>query len=78
MYNNPRDDISSSCFPRGRRVQTTGRNVTNLVKNVEIGEFHDHIWNHHEECIKKSTNMPSIGLEIPEISFAISAFFTKL
>ena len=40
---------------------------TNLVKNVKIVEFHCHIRNHHEKCIEISTNMPSIGLIIPEL-----------
>ena len=32
-------------------------------------EFGDYIWNHHEKCIKISTNMPGvyIGFEICEI-----------
>ena len=59
------------CFPRGRRVQTTGQNWTNLVKNVEIVKFHDHIWNHNEKCIQISTNMPGIGSLIREISVEI-------
>ena len=48
------------------------KNVTNLVKNVKIVEFHDHIWNHHEKCIQKSTNMPGIGSIIREIAVKIS------
>ena len=35
-------------------------------------EFHDHIWNHHEKCIKISTNMPGIGSLIHEIDINIS------
>ena len=31
-------------------------------------EFHDHIWNHNEKCNQISTNIPSIGLVIPEIT----------
>ena len=27
----------------------------------------DYIWNHHENCIQISTNMPDIGLESCEI-----------
>ena len=34
----------------------------------KIVEFHDHIWNHHDKCIQISTNMPSIGLVVPEIT----------
>ena len=49
-------------------------NLTNLVKNVKILEFHDHIWNHHEKCIQQSTNMPSIGLVIPEITLEMLEF----
>ena len=37
-------------------------NVINVVKNVKIVEFHDHIWNHRPKYIEISTNMPSIGL----------------
>ena len=53
------------------RRQTTGQHLTKFVKNVEIVEFHDHIWNHIAKCIKISTNMPGIGLVImvmPEIT----------
>ena len=39
-----------------------------MFKNVNILEFGDYIWNHHEKCIEISTNMPGIGLEICEIS----------
>ena len=45
-----------------------------IVKNVEIVEFHYHIWNHHEKCIQISTNMPSIGLVIPEITCEMLEF----
>ena len=53
----------------GRREQTTGAQFYQILKkNVNILEFHDHIiWYHHEKCIQKSTNMPSIGLLIREI-----------
>ena len=43
------------------------KNVTNFVKNVDILEFHDHIWNDREKCIQTSTNMPGIGSLICEI-----------
>ena len=46
--------------------------VTTFVKNVEIVEFHDHIWNHNEKCIQISTNMPAIGSLIREIAVTIS------
>ena len=48
------------------------KNVINLVKNVKIVEFHDHIWNQHEKCIQISTNMPDIGSLIPEIHVKIT------
>ena len=50
------------------------QNVTNLVKNVKIVEFHNHIRNSHEKCIQISTNMPNIGLVIPEITFDMLEF----
>ena len=50
-----------------RQVQ----NITICFKNVKIIQFGDHIWNHHEECIQTSTNMPSIGSKICEIGFEI-------
>ena len=39
-----------------------------MLKNVKILEFRDDIQNHYEKCFELSTNMPSIGLEIPEIT----------
>ena len=51
-------------------MQTT--NLTNLVKNVKIVEFHDHIWNHCEKYIEISTNMPVIGSLICEIAVKMS------
>ena len=38
-----------------------------MFKNVNILEFGDYIWNHHEKCIQISTNMPDIGLEMYDI-----------
>ena len=38
-----------------------------MLKNVNILEFCDYIWNHHEKRIEISTNMPGSGLEICEI-----------
>ena len=35
-------------------------------------EFGDYIWNHHEKCIQKSTNMPGIGSLIREIDVKMS------
>ena len=49
-------------------------NLTNLVKNVKIAEFDYHIRNHNEKCIQISTNMPSIGLVIPEITCEMLEF----
>ena len=48
------------------------KNVTHFVKNVNIVEFHDHIWNHYEKYIEINTNMPSIGLVIRKIAVEIS------
>ena len=48
------------------------KNVIKFVKNVEIVEFHDHIWNHNEKCIEISTNMPGIGSLIRELTVEIS------
>ena len=50
------------------------KNLTNLVKYVNILEFHDHIWNHHEKCItnKYQQNMPGIGSANREIAVEIS------
>ena len=45
---------------------------TKFVKNVEIVEFHDHMWHHNEKCIQISTNMPGIGSYIREIAVEIS------
>ena len=48
----------------------------NLVENVNIMECYDqaYIWNHHEKCIQIITNMPSIGLVIPEINCEMLEF----
>ena len=59
------------CFFKERREQTTGTKYHTIFKNVNILEFHDHIWNHHEKCIQKSTNMPIIGSLIREIDVHI-------
>ena len=48
------------------------KNLTKFVKNIEIVEFHDHIWNHNEKWIQISTNMPCIGSLIREIAVEIS------
>ena len=44
------------------------KNLTNLLKKVKTVGFQYHIRIHHEKCIQISTNMPSIGLVIPEIT----------
>ena len=46
-----------------------------FLKKIKIVEFHDHIWNHNEKCIQLSTNMPSIGLVIPEITSEMLGFW---
>ena len=48
-------------------MQTTGPKCHKLLKNVNVLEFHDHIWNNQEKYIQIGTNMPSIGLVICEI-----------
>ena len=45
--------------------------ITNVVKNLKIVVFHDHIWNHNEKCIQISTNMTGIGSVNREISEAV-------
>ena len=52
-------------------MQTTGKQIDKFLKNVNIVEFHDHIWNRNEKCIQISTNMPGIGSLIREIAFTI-------
>ena len=49
-------------------------NLTNFAKNVNIVEFHYHIWNHREKSIHISTNISSIGLVIPEITCEMLEF----
>ena len=46
--------------------------ITNVVKNLKIVVFHDHIWNHNEKCIQISTNMTGIGSVNREISEAVN------
>ena len=52
---------------RGGHEQTTGQTFKNIKKNVNILEFHDHIWNYHEKYIQISTNIPGIGSLICKI-----------
>ena len=54
-------------------AQTTGRKCNIFGKNVKIVEFHYHIQN-SELCIQISTNKPSIGLVIPEITCEMLEF----
>ena len=56
------------------REQTTSPTFHTVVKNVKILKFGDYIWNHHEKRIQISTNTPSIGLVIHEISFEFQEF----
>ena len=37
------------------------KKLTNLVTDVNILEFHDHIWNHHVKYIDKCKNPPELG-----------------
>ena len=43
-------------------------------KKIKFVNFHYQIWIHHEKCIQISTNMPSIGLVIPEINSEMLEF----
>ena len=52
--------------------------LTKFVKNVDILQVHDHIWNHNEKYIQLSTNMPGIGSVIREIAVTISEMSTIL
>ena len=47
------------------------KNLTNFVKKFNILEFHYHIWNRHDKCIRKSINMLGIGSLILEINVKI-------
>ena len=44
-------------------------------QNVNILQFHDHIWNHHER--HKRTNMPGIGSLIREIDIKCKRIYEK-
>ena len=55
-----------------RQCRRHVKRLTTFVKYVEIVEFHDHIWNHHEKCIQISINMPGIGSLIREIHVKIT------
>ncbi len=48
-------------------------------KKLIILTFYTHIWNQHEKCTKKSTNMPIFGPAVLEIAFDAfinNAFFS--
>ena len=61
-----------SAFHAAGECRRQVKSLTKFVKNVEIMEFHDHIWNHNEKCIWISTNMPGIGSVNREIAVKIS------
>ena len=63
---------------RQANTDDMSKSATKFVKNVEIVEFHDHIWNHREKCIKIRTNMPDIGSLIREIAVTILEMSTIL
>ena len=56
--------ISDNRAGVSRRQHKMSQNVQKIQK---ILEFCNYIWNHHEKCIKKSTNTPDIGLESCDI-----------
>ena len=64
--NNSLADVNA--FHAAGECRRQVKKLTYFVKNVEIVEFHYYIWNHHEKYIEISTNMPSIGLVILEIT----------
>ena len=61
-----------NAFHAAGKCRRPVKNLTKFVKNVKIVEFHDHIWNHHEKCIKISTNIPGIGTVNHEIAVKMS------
>ena len=44
-------------------------NILQNQKNVNILEFGDDIWIHHEKCIQMNTNMPSTGSSKIDVVF---------
>ena len=48
------------------------KNVTNVVRNVNILECGYYFWNPNEKCIQKSPNMPGIGSVNREIAVKMS------
>ena len=62
-----------NAFHAAGECRRQGQQVNKICKkNVEIVEFHDHIWNNNEKCIQKSTNMPGIGSVNREIAVKMS------
>ena len=43
---------NNNAFHAASECRRQVKNDTNIVKNVKIVEFHDHIWNHHEKYIE--------------------------
>ena len=58
--------LTLNAGPAAGECRRQTKNVIKFVKNCNILEFHDHIWNHHVKCIQISTNMPGIGSLIRE------------
>ena len=50
-------------------------NFHDKMKKSQISNFRVHIWIHNEKCIQMSTNKPSNGLVILEITQAFWAKF---
>ena len=57
-------------FSSGGRRQVN--HFLKIVKNINIVEFHDYIWNRHEKYIEISTNIHVIGALIHEIAVKMS------
>ena len=64
--------VSPFAFHAAGECRRRVKYLTNVVKNVNILEIHDHIWNHHEKHIEISTNWPGIGSLICEIALQMS------
>ena len=65
------ESLSSSSFPRGRRVQTTVKKAKTLINKSKLSNLHDHICNHHEKYIEISTKMPVVDSLIRELALTI-------
>ena len=57
-----------NAFHVGGECRRQVKNVTKCFKNIEIVDFHVHIWSHNEKCIQISPNMPGTGSLIREIA----------